>query len=416
MNTLTYTEIIQSYPVYTESFSNENIQKLLNKMGNFQNQLQVIHIGGTNGKGSTCRMLTRILKEEKYKVGTFMSPHILDYCEGILLEDMEIAKEKLQAYVEEVNVLVEKERKKGEEITRFEFYTVVALYIFYKEKVDYAIIEVGMGGRDDATNVFSHPLVTAFTSISLDHIQILGSSVEEIAKVKSGIIKKSGKVVIGKNQEKVKSILKKKATEVGAVVIEEQMEAELKTIDQVEFLQETIQQENAKVVLGIIKALDIAYRKSNMIKALEGFQMPCRQEHIERNGNLFIIDGGHNEKAMEALKKHVKRVNKEERKKIITLFGVLEDKEVEKLHEYVYEFSDEIIYTKPLSDRAYMYTEDEVLHKAKNAFIEKKVEVLHDIEKAVQKLYRKKENAIYVVCGSFYIAYPARKILLSQKS
>ena len=193
----------------------ERVKKFLNMIGNPQDSLKFVHVAGTNGKGSVCFMLSSVLKESGYKTGTFISPHIEDLRERIQINGKLISKSKICEILEYLEFYLNDSIFDSDPITEFELTTIMAFKYFKDENCDIVILETGMGGRLDATNVIKKPLCSVITTISLDHTKILGDTVLEIAKEKFGIIKPDSTVVIGSNQnieiyELAKDICKKK--------------------------------------------------------------------------------------------------------------------------------------------------------------------------------------------------------------
>ncbi len=207
-------EYINNIPKFTKKNSMNHTQRFMELLSNPDKNIKIIHVAGTNGKGSTCAYMNAILISEGEKVGMFTSPHLVEMTERIQINGQEISKEKFV----EVYLLVMKavEQLKEEQLphpTFFEFLLGMAMTTFAMEKVTYAILETGLGGRLDATNVFQHPQATVITSIGLDHEAYLGDTIEEIAGEKAGIIKHKIPVIYDGNQRNVANIIEKKAKE-----------------------------------------------------------------------------------------------------------------------------------------------------------------------------------------------------------
>ena len=171
----------------------ERISAILELCGNPQNNLQVIHVAGTNGKGSVCTLTAEILKQSGYKVGLYTSPHIFKYNERFKVNGEDISDEDFVQYVSYVENLG---KEHNLDLSEFEILTATAFKYFYDKKVDFVVLETGLGGRFDATNVVEKPVITAITSISIDHKDRLGDTIEKIAFEKAGIIKENVKCVI----------------------------------------------------------------------------------------------------------------------------------------------------------------------------------------------------------------------------
>ena len=223
----------------------DNITKLCAFFGNPQDKIKTIHIGGTNGKGSTSNMLASVLQESGYKVGIYNSPHLIDFTERIKVKGENCDKEFVYNFIQKLKKLPADIRP-----SFFEFTTIMAFEYFAQQKVDFAIIEVGLGGRLDSTNIIK-PLVSAITNVALDHQNILGNTVEEIATEKAGIIKKNTVIISGDENEKVKSIIRNKAAENNS----DWVDATLINVDLSSDLKGNYQQKNIKVVLALIDEL-----------------------------------------------------------------------------------------------------------------------------------------------------------------
>ena len=189
------------------------INKFIKELSLHKNELKFIHVGGTNGKGSTSSFISSILKESNCKVGTFTSPHFFDFRERIRINNNKIQKSYITSFIKENKILIE-----DLGLSFFELSFGLCLSYFIKNKVDYAIIEVGLGGRLDATNIIN-PLVSVITNISFDHNEILGDSLEKIAKEKAGIIKENSKLIVGERNAKTDQVFINKAKEMSSKII-----------------------------------------------------------------------------------------------------------------------------------------------------------------------------------------------------
>ena len=211
--------ILNRLPFYQNNGSDaynpglSKINKFIKELSLSKNELKFIHVGGTNGKGSTCSFISSILKESNYKVGTFTSPHFFDFRERIRINDNKIQKSYITSFIKENKILIE-----DLGLSFFELSFGLCLNYFVENKVDYAIIEVGLGGRLDATNIIN-PLVSVITNISFDHNEILGDSLEKIATEKAGIIKENSKLIVGERNEKTDQVFINKAKEMSSKII-----------------------------------------------------------------------------------------------------------------------------------------------------------------------------------------------------
>lgn len=225
----------------------DNIIKLCQYFNNPQDKLKMIHIGGTNGKGSTSNMLASVLQEEGYKTGLYNSPHLVHFTERIKVNGINADEEFVFNFIQKLKNLPEDIKP-----SFFEFTTIMAFEYFHQQNVDIAIIEVGLGGRLDATNIIS-PILSAITNVALDHTNILGNTVEEIATEKAGIIKTGVSVVSGDQNLSVKNIIQAKAHEVKAKFID----ATFLSPDLESDLKGSYQKNNIKVVVALTEELRV---------------------------------------------------------------------------------------------------------------------------------------------------------------
>ncbi|HMU08052.1 MAG TPA: folylpolyglutamate synthase/dihydrofolate synthase family protein [Kaistella sp.] len=223
----------------------DNIKKLCEFFGNPQDKIKTIHIGGTNGKGSTSNMLASVLQECGYKIGLYNSPHLIDFTERIKVDGENCDKEFVYHFIQKLKNLPGEIRP-----SFFEFTTIMAFEYFYQQKVDYAIIEVGLGGRLDSTNIIK-PLVSAITNVQLDHQNILGDTIAEIAVEKAGIIKEKTPVISGDENDLVKKIIKEKAEKLHSKFLD----ATLIKTDLRSDLLGNYQEKNIRVVLALVNEL-----------------------------------------------------------------------------------------------------------------------------------------------------------------
>lgn len=309
----------------------DNIKKLCDFFGNPQDKIKTIHIGGTNGKGSTSNMLSSILQQAGYKTGLYTSPHLIDFTERIKINGENCDKEFVYS-------LIKKLEKLPKEIlpSFFEFTTIMAFEYFYQKKTDVAIIEVGLGGRLDSTNII-HPLVSAITNIDLDHTEILGETKELIAKEKAGIIKEGVPIISGDHDEKIKKIIREKASLKNAAF----MDVSNDTVEYHSDLEGDYQPQNIKVVMGIVKELKKQgiiipenAIKTGLLNVQKNTGFIGRWYHFSEDP-LVICDTGHNEAG---LIKVFAQLNKIKKKKHIIL-GFVQEKKIDHLLEILPENS-----------------------------------------------------------------------------
>ena len=320
----------------------DNITKLCAFFGNPQDKIKTIHIGGTNGKGSTSNMLASVLQESGYKVGIYNSPHLIDFTERIKVKGENCDKEFVYNFIQKLKKLPADIRP-----SFFEFTTIMAFEYFAQQKVDFAIIEVGLGGRLDSTNIIK-PLVSAITNVALDHQNILGNTVEEIATEKAGIIKKNTVIISGDENEKVKSIIRNKAAENNS----DWVDATLINVDLSSDLKGNYQQKNIKVVLAVIDVLrnlgiEIPKEKvkSGLLNVQQNTGFIGRWFEFSRDP-LIICDTGHNQAGLEEVFAQLNSIPKFKH----IILGFVKDKKIDEVLKILPENST-FYFAKPYLNR-----------------------------------------------------------------
>lgn len=409
----------------------ERTAKLLELLGNPHKRLRLIHVAGTNGKGSTTAMIANILSSAGYSTGTYISPHLYRNTERMAIDGREISEEDFVKYAVEVLDMVKLMREKGlEEPTQFEMYTAMAFLYFEREKVDFAVIEVGLGGRFDATNVID-PILSVITSISYDHTEILGDSIEDVAYEKAGIIKKGSTVVMYPQLfPEAAAVIEKVSSEKNAVLVKaDESSVVLKDysaggqIFDFKYLDYDIkdmklpligdhQLKNTAVALTAIAEL---YKMGYIVgaeavrKGIETVKWPCRLS-IVSSEPLILIDGAHNEDGINSLYSALIKYFSS-RKKIFVI-GMLKDKDygyaIRKLMPMAYH----AIATEPLSERSLPANEMVEAVKPYCSSVRAEPDIAKAIEKA-KELYEK--DSMICICGSLYLAGSAYEYLTGSR-
>jgi len=322
-----------------------NIIKLCDFFGNPQEKIKCVHIGGTNGKGSSSNMLASVLQESGYKIGLYNSPHLIDFTERIKVNGNNCDKEFVYHFIQKLKNLPEDIQP-----SFFEFTTIMAFEYFYQQNVDFAIIEVGLGGRLDSTNIIK-PLVSAITNVQLDHQNILGNTIEEIAGEKAGIVKTGVLVISGDENEAVKNIIKNKAEKENAAFVD----ASLLKTDLKSDLKGNYQEKNIKVVLCLVDEL----RKLNYKISDENIEKGLL--HVHQNTGfigrwfqfsenpLTICDTGHNQAGLEYVFSQLNSINKHKH----IILGFVNDKKI-----------DEVM--KILPDNSQFYFAKPAIHRGRH--------------------------------------------------
>ncbi|MBU3100154.1 MULTISPECIES: bifunctional folylpolyglutamate synthase/dihydrofolate synthase [Clostridium] len=438
----------RSYITNTAKFGSklglDRTEKLLELLGNPHKKLKCIHIAGTNGKGSTSAMVSSILVEAGYKVGSYISPFIEEFEERIQINNKNISKDDLSDIITEVSKAVEKVVELGYiNPTEFEIITCAGFLYFYKNNIDFAVIEVGLGGRLDSTNVIT-PILSIITSISLDHTLILGDTLEKITYEKAGIIKRGIPVVVYPQKKQSYDVIEKtcrekecqliKVTRDSAVylgkenlkqVVSALMEGqvpykhnaitqkiEIKTLNNDYIIDLALlgkhQLLNCSVAVHAIEALvgqGVIISKDNIIAGLINVVWPARLEVMNKMP-LVVIDGAHNIDGIKNLTESIDMYFNYN--KIILILGILADKQVEEMIETIVPKVYRVITVTPHSERAELSEELKVQVEKYTS----KCESIEDYELAYKKaLSYCEDDDLLLVSGSLYMVGDMRKII-----
>lgn len=337
-------------------------QELLEKMGNPEKKLKFVHIAGTNGKGSTAAMTASILSKAGYRTGLYTSPYIYRFHERIQVDGVEISDEDLTEITEYVKPLAD---SMAQSPTEFELVCCIAFEYFYRKKCEIVVLEVGMGGAWDATNVIEVPEVAVITNIGLDHTEYLGDTVEKIAETKSGIFKPHGHAVVYRSTPSVEAVYERvcaerdvslrKADFDGLVLKAHTLEGQVFDCGSRKNLVLPLlgdhQLHNASVVLSIADTLigeGWNISEQNICDGIRDVRWPGRFDIVCRKP-LFIIDGGHNPQCIEALVKNIRDYLAG--KKVIALTGVLADKDYADMYKPVMPLVDRFVCITPPNPR-----------------------------------------------------------------
>lgn len=338
---MTYIEAINkidSLLVFGSRPGLDRIKKLMSLLGDPQDDLKFVHVAGTNGKGSVCNMLSMILTSAGYKTGLFTSPHITGFGERMQINGEQISESNVVKLVEEIFPVVEKMRDNGDIITEFEFVTAMAFKYFKESSCDVVVLETGMGGRFDSTNVIKTPLCSVITSISLDHTAVLGDTLAKIAFEKCGIIKDNGRTVFAMQEDEVNGVVLNSVKEKNNVLHSPAplsgksvglygTETEYGGIAVTLPLLGKHQLLNLALVFSAVDALrccGLDIPDESVKKGVEGVAVPARFEILSREP-LIIADGAHNPGGMRALSIAVQDYLSD--KNIICVMGMLRDKD-----------------------------------------------------------------------------------------
>ena len=402
----------------------ERIRALCAELGNPQEKLKIIHVAGTNGKGSTSTIISNILRQSGYNTGLFISPYVTDFRERIQYNGNMIEKNELAECVEKVKEAIDKLALQDIQPTEFEAVTAAAFLYFKRKNCDFVVLEVGLGGRLDSTNVIVAPYVSVITSISLDHTAILGDTVEEIAAEKCGIIKFGAETVAYPFQDEkamavIRETCKNKLNELRVpdisklTVKEERLEGTYAVYDGMEFLLPLAGEHmiyNACTAIEAVRSLSrlaVEISDDAIISGIEKSIMPARTELI-RKKPVIILDGGHNEGCANAfgtfIKKHLAG------KRIIMLSSMMADKDYESYLSIVAPLAQTFIATKADVPRA--LGSDELCESAK-AYCDNCYSVADPVKAVAAARNIMQSDDVLIVCGSFYLAGEIRDCLLN---
>jgi dihydrofolate synthase/folylpolyglutamate synthase len=386
----------------------ERISMLLDLLDNPQDKLKIIHVAGTNGKGSTSTMISNMLIADGYKTGLFTSPYVIDFCERIQIDGEKVNRDIFAECVTQVREKIEELNKNDIIITEFEAITVSAFLCFVKAECEYVVLEVGLGGRFDATNVVKKPEAVVITSISLDHIAILGDTIEKIAFEKCGIIKENTTVITSGNQHNdalkvIEETCKEKNCK---LIVSEPFKAEI--IDDMIFGIEFIFDDNTyktkltgnHQIENTVNAIECAKVLGTSQEAIKqgifNTRMIARMEIIGTNP-LIIRDGGHNEGCAEALynfliKYDVKNIN--------MLIGLMADKDVEGYVQKIAPLCKSVVTVTPSNPRA---LNGEKLKEITEKYCDDCKFINNPKEGYKYILSNTRKDETVLICGSFYM-------------
>lgn len=361
---------IHSFHRFGSRLGLERMFGLLEKLGNPHKRLNIIHVAGTNGKGSTSRFIYSILLEQGYNVGLYTSPYLERFTERIESNGNEISLEDLVFCSEKVFKAVELIIEEGmDSPTEFEVVTAIAFLYYYQKQVDYLILEVGLGGKGDATNVVAHPIASVITTIAFDHMEYLGNTLSEIASEKAGIIKSKSPVITSVKDsaalDVIKTISLKKNSPLLCVSFEGIQNIESSLEGYVfDYITEKMTFKSLKIAMlgkhqieNAITALNVIYILRNsgirideeaVYKGLRRAKQKGRFEIISKNP-MVIIDGAHNLQGIEAFKDTVQQLFPD--KKIMIGMGILKDKNVKEMIDILSSLADAVIVTEPDNSR-----------------------------------------------------------------
>ncbi|MEK9742171.1 MAG: folylpolyglutamate synthase/dihydrofolate synthase family protein [Pelagibacteraceae bacterium] len=399
------------------------IKRLLKDLKHPEENLpNVITVTGTNGKGSVCEYLKNILKAHGHSVNVYTSPHIVKFNERIFLNDHFITDDEFEKLVYEVDAA-----NNHQDITFFEFITALAFLAFSKHKADYHIIETGLGGIGDSTNVFSKPVAQILTSISEDHLEYLGPTLKDIVRNKCGIIKEKTNIIISKQTSEIMKYideeLKKNTSK--KIILSEDFQVseennnmiyqdEIGLMDlQLPKMKGKFQLENAATAIQALRSIGMKLDNNKTSHAISQTELPARiQEIIKGNlrnyvhdENRLIIDGSHNKEGGKELAGYLSKI--QGKKRIYFVLGMLTSKN---LKGYLENFSSLVTEIKAVKLRENFYETDEIIKVSKDLGIH--ANPTKNVASGLAQLALQDPESIIVVCGSLYLSGSALELNL----
>lgn len=393
------------------------MEYFMEEFGHPEKDLKVIHIAGTNGKGSCTEMMTNILINAGYRVGKFISPHLVKYNERISVQNENITNEKMEEIIEKIKPKIDKYNSLNDsKITLFELETTMAILYFYENNCDFVVLETGLGGLYDCTNIVN-PMVSIITSIGYDHMHILGSTLVEIAEQKAGIIKENSETVFALSDEKeVNDKIKQTCIDKNNKlhIVDKQYiknysyNQEFQKFDYKKYKDIVINLKGKKQLLNssiCIECTEILRTKSYNIseealrKGLKTVIHKGRFEAINKNP-LMIFDGAHNKPAIENFIKSIGMYYKSQNK--VYIISILKTKEYKMILKEILKDEKSVFIFTDGNDKERYVSKEELLETAKEYTNNEKIYV-QDLENAIDLVKEKYKSDVIFFVGSFYI-------------
>lgn len=408
-------EYLANFDKFTKDPTLEAMEYIMSKFDNPHKKLKCIHVAGTNGKGSVCEMLNNCLINAGYKVGKFISPHLITFNDGICINNNPITDKEVEEILMPLSKVIEEYNKKHEiPVKWFEVITSLVFIYFYKNQCDFVVLETGLGGTLDCTNIVE-PMVSVITKIGYDHMDILGNTIQEIASQKAGIIKSNSETVFIEQPDVVEIIKEKCEKENNKLhlidpdnIINYTYNQELQKFDYEDYknieinLKGKVQTQNAAEcleVINILKENGIYISKEAIYQGLKTVIHHARMEKISNNP-LIIFDGGHNESAIQNLKQNIEQYYKNDKK--VYIISILKTKDHSTIVKELAQDKDAIFYfTSGVEEKPYVPAE-ELAEEAKKYILEDRI-IIRNINEAIKEVKEKYSNRIIFVVGSFYV-------------
>lgn len=409
----------------TKDNSLKAMKFFLKKYNNFVKNMKFIHIAGTNGKGSCTEIISNILINQGYKVGKFSSPHLIKYNERISIDNKEITNLQMENIIIELQPLIEEYNEKEEKkVTFFELITIMALLYFYRNNVDFVVLEVGLGGLYDCTNIVINVVASVITSIGYDHMSILGDTLEKIAYQKAGIIKKGSYCIINSTKKSIDDIFinecEKKNNKLYIInsndIKNYKYSNKYQYFDYKELknlctnLKGKVQISNICLcleVMSILKKLGYKVSIKNIRKGLKNVIHKGRFEELSKKP-LIIFDGAHNEPAIKNLQQNIKMYYKN--RKRLYIISILKSKDYDKMLKLMAEDKNStFILTSGIDKKSFVKSDD--LYICMKKYISCKNLYKMKLDKAILYVLNSNRNVVNFIIGSFYTYEAVKNVI-----
>lgn len=426
---MTYQEAVDyiySVPKFTTKNKPENTVEMMERLGRPERNMKLIHVAGTNGKGSVCAFLSTMLTAGGKRTGLFISPHLIRINERFQINNEPVSDEVFLKAYEEVAQVIDAMVKDGfHHPTYFEILFAVTMVIFRDARVEYAVLETGLGGRLDATNIIEHPIATVLTSISLDHTEILGDTIEQIAWEKAGIIKEGVPVIYDGKNEQAEKVILEKAQQMHAAsygVHPDMHEIVGRTDKSIDFMLNAMYYGQKKITVPYMAEYQVtnsslALMAMEVIDPEHEISLDTRVEaiaHTTWQGRMetvlpgVIVDGAHNEDGVREFVRTLQSV--EEGRRVVMLFSAVVEKNYETMVETICKTGklSEVVVTEIHGDRI---VPAEKLANIFSKYVDVKVTAISDIKEAFETALKKKGDGLLFCAGSLYLVGEVKEVI-----
>jgi len=432
---MTYREAeayINDTPRFTTKNTLENTKAVLEKMGHPERRMKLIHVAGSNGKGSVCAYLSSILTTAGKQTGLFTSPHLVDINERFQINQENVSNElfleAFEAVMDIVHTLLKEQPDTFAHPTFFELLFLMGIYIFDKANMEYVVLETGLGGRFDATNVIEHPLISVITSISLEHTEYLGDTCAKIAGEKAGIIKEGCPVVYDGTREDVSEVIEAKAAQMHSrayAIRPDMYKILMNTHKTIDFSMDTGYYEpmdvsidsvaeyqimNAMEAVTAAKVMDIGLTEEDIHRGMERMHWQGRMETVLPG---VILDGAHNDSGVEEFVKTARKFQKDT--KLTLLFSCVKEKDYDGMIRTICESLDfeSVVVTQIDS---YRQVPSEELAQIFRKYTTRPVEAISSIDDAFDEAMKRKGDGMLFCVGSLYLVGSLKSLIRSRKN